>query len=128
MYSTKLYDFYVFFAYHQMTVHCSQSRTLINQRGKLKLSLFSAEIWFLILYPCVFVAKLSLIFPYQFDQILYINQFLASCPLFVPGRSSCKGDSGGPLVAKTNADRMYLYGIVSFGTLDCNGRTPSVAF
>ncbi|KFQ16984.1 Chymotrypsin-like protease CTRL-1, partial [Merops nubicus] len=41
------------------------------------------------------------------------------------GASSCQGDSGGPLVFR-NGNTWTLIGIVSFGTTDCNVRTPAV--
>ncbi|XP_043937505.1 chymotrypsin-like protease CTRL-1 [Protopterus annectens] len=39
--------------------------------------------------------------------------------------SSCQGDSGGPLVCQ-KGDPWYLIGIVSWGTRDCNVRTPAM--
>ncbi|XP_045900181.1 chymotrypsin-like protease CTRL-1 [Micropterus dolomieu] len=41
------------------------------------------------------------------------------------GVSSCQGDSGGPLVCQ-NGGAWYLVGIVSWGTSNCNVRTPAV--
>uniref|UniRef100_A0A3Q3XMP3 Peptidase S1 domain-containing protein n=1 Tax=Mola mola TaxID=94237 RepID=A0A3Q3XMP3_MOLML len=41
------------------------------------------------------------------------------------GVSSCQGDSGGPLVCQ-NSGAWYLVGIVSWGTSNCNVRTPAV--
>ena len=48
----------------------------------------------------------------------------------ISGQDSCQGDSGGPLIAKTSAHSrtlvMYLEGIVSFGTLKCDGKIPGL--
>ncbi|KAK9513611.1 hypothetical protein VZT92_027130 [Zoarces viviparus] len=41
------------------------------------------------------------------------------------GVSSCQGDSGGPLVCE-NSGAWSLVGIVSWGTSNCNVRTPAV--
>ncbi|NXO03798.1 CTRL protease, partial [Rhinopomastus cyanomelas] len=41
------------------------------------------------------------------------------------GASSCQGDSGGPLVI-LNGNTWTLIGIVSWGTTDCNVRTPAI--
>ncbi|XP_067307730.1 chymotrypsin-like protease CTRL-1 [Pseudorasbora parva] len=41
------------------------------------------------------------------------------------GVSSCQGDSGGPLVCESSG-AWYQVGIVSWGTSDCNVRTPAV--
>uniref|UniRef100_A0A8C1NKN7 chymotrypsin n=2 Tax=Cyprinus carpio TaxID=7962 RepID=A0A8C1NKN7_CYPCA len=41
------------------------------------------------------------------------------------GVSSCQGDSGGPLVCESSGV-WYQVGIVSWGTSDCNVRTPAV--
>ncbi|XP_046894493.1 chymotrypsin-like protease CTRL-1 [Hypomesus transpacificus] len=41
------------------------------------------------------------------------------------GVSSCQGDSGGPLVCQ-NGGAWYQVGIVSWGTSNCNVRTPAV--
>ncbi|NWU95995.1 CTRL protease, partial [Upupa epops] len=41
------------------------------------------------------------------------------------GASSCQGDSGGPLVT-SNGNTWILIGIVSWGTTDCNVRTPAI--
>ncbi|NXG60072.1 CTRL protease, partial [Hemiprocne comata] len=41
------------------------------------------------------------------------------------GASSCQGDSGGPLVYRSGND-WTLIGIVSWGTTNCNVRTPAI--
>ncbi|NWX18613.1 CTRL protease, partial [Aegotheles bennettii] len=41
------------------------------------------------------------------------------------GASSCQGDSGGPLVAQ-GSNGWVLVGIVSWGTTNCNVRTPAI--
>ncbi|XP_036420125.1 chymotrypsin-like protease CTRL-1 [Colossoma macropomum] len=42
------------------------------------------------------------------------------------GVSSCQGDSGGPLVCQDNGGVWIQVGIVSWGTSNCNVRTPAV--
>lgn len=43
------------------------------------------------------------------------------------GVSACRGDSGGPLTWKASArSRTKLVGVVSFGSQDCGGDTPTV--
>ncbi|XP_072547723.1 chymotrypsin-like protease CTRL-1 [Salminus brasiliensis] len=42
------------------------------------------------------------------------------------GVSSCQGDSGGPLVCQNNSGVWTQVGIVSWGTSNCNVRTPAV--
>ncbi len=46
---------------------------------------------------------------------------------FIIGRDACNGDNGGPLVARIGSGRtsiMYLYGVSSFGSNSCDGRSP----
>ena len=45
--------------------------------------------------------------------------------------NSCQGDSGGPLVCEgsfgeSKQEQWYLFGITSFGALDCSSYTSSV--
>ena len=45
---------------------------------------------------------------------------------FISEDASCTGDTGGPMVAKPPAGSSggnYLYGIVSFGSSGCSGRS-----
>ena len=67
------------------------------------------------------------IIKYLCDIYVKIRDLIVISILLITDEDSCSGDSGGPLIAQLDENsRMYLRGVVSFGTRRCGKGFPGV--
>jgi secreted trypsin-like serine protease len=81
---------------------------------------------FLLIEACLPLCPRSSCYIYPDHQHVTLED-LTNRLLSYAGKDTCKGDSGGPLISRHGrTGKMFLKGIVSFGTTQCGNGHPGV--